>query len=341
MSHRRTFLPLYSQAVLSSMGCTPSADSARILLDTSIWICLGTDRMRSFLKKALSISVFCCVFAMPPGRPIATDDVAITTRTERSLMAALAKGDQKAVAALLDPDFQWVEANGKTHTKAQVLEDLTPFATDNQDAIDVRTLDLLGQGQRILGNHHNQRFAHIWVNRPAGWQALIFLDVPIPVERPEYTAIPKPPANPNADCENPCRTLPYKPENAAQEGALAAWFRLKNAEWHPNPEVWDANSDENHETISPRGDLPKLEHVAQLAQQRKMYGEKGANPGQPVLSMRMFDVGNVVVQECLEGPKGATKPTTFALRVFINRGTGWKIVLSGHTNIGQLSIASN
>ena len=254
---------------------------------------------------------------------------------------ALAKGAQKAAAALLDPDFQWVESNGTTHSKVQVLEDLAQFATDNEGAIDVRTLDLLGRGQRVLGMHHNQRFAHIWVKHSAGWQALVFLNIPIPAEREEYTALPKPPVNPEADCDNPCKTLPYKPENAAQEGAMAAWFRLKNAEWHPNPEVWDANSDENHETISPRGDLPKLEHVAQLAEQRKLFGEKGADPGQPVMSMRMFDVRNVVVQECLQGAVGAAKPTTFVLRVFINRGAGWKIVLSAQTNIGRRSSAEN
>ncbi len=302
--------------------------------------------MKLFIKMLVAIAVICCVFvtlasAANVAAPDDKADKAMYIQADRALIGALASGDQKAVAALLDQNFQWVEANGKIHTKAQILEDLTPFATGNQGPIDVRTLDLLGQAVRVLGIHHNQRFAHIWVNRPTGWQALVFLDIPIPAERAEYTAIPKPPANPDADCENPCRMLPYKPENAAQEGSLAAWFRLKNAEWHPNPEVWDANSDENHETISPRGDLPKLQHVVQLAQQRKLYGEKGADPGQPVMSMRMFDVGNVVVQECLQGPVGAAKPITFVLRVFVNRGAGWKIVLSAQTNIGQPGSGSN
>jgi hypothetical protein len=293
--------------------------------------------------------ICCCVFVILASRVAvaAVDDKDSKTdkatyiQADRALTAALVGGDQKAAAALLDQNFQWVETNGKIHTKAQVLEDLAPFATDNLGAIDVRTLDLLGQAERILGIHHNQRFAHLWVNRPTGWQALVFLDIPIPAETTEFTAVPRPPAHPDADCENPCRTLPYKPENAAQAGSLAAWFRLKNAEWHPNPEVWDADSDENHETISPRGDLPKLQHVMQLAEQRKLYGEKGADPGQPVMSMRMFDVGNVVVQECLQGPVGAANPITFVLRVFVNRGAGWKIVLSAQTNIGPSGSGSN
>lgn len=266
------------------------------------------------------------------NRPVAAADDAYR-QANQALADALAKSDKKAVSALLDDNFQWVEADGKMHTKAQVLEDLAPLAADNEGAMDVRNLDLLGQAERVLGMHHNQRFAHLWVKRPAGWQAILFLNIPIPPERQESTVTPRPPTNPDADCDNPCRTLPYKPEDAAQQGAMEAWFHLKTDEWHPNPEDWDAHSDENHETITPNGDLRKLEHVAQLAKERKLYGDKGANPGEPVLSMRMFDVGNVVIQECLQGRGAATKPTTFVSRVFINRGDGWKITLSAQTNI--------
>jgi hypothetical protein len=265
-------------------------------------------------------------------RPVAAANEAFR-QADHSLSEALAMGDKKAAAALLDDNFQWVDANGKMHTRAQVLENLAPLAADNEGAMDVRTLDLLGQAERVLGIHHNERFAHLWVKRPAGWQAILFLNIPIPEEREEPGVVPKPPTDPNADCDNPCRTLPFKPENAAQQGAMEAWFHLKTAEWHPDPVDWEAHADANHETISPRDDLRKLDHVVQLAQQRKVYGEKGADPGQPVMSMRMYDVGNVVIQECLQGPKGATKPTTFVTRVFVNRGDGWKITLSAATNI--------
>jgi hypothetical protein len=303
----------------------------------------GRKIMRNFISAKVAIVLLgCSLFAVTADRTMqAADDKQSYDNSVLNFKNALAKGDPQAVAGLLDDNFQGIEAHGEMHTKAQVLENLPAFAKDNEGDLDVRTLDLLGDAKRVLGIHHDQRFAHIWVKRPEGWRALVFLNIPIPPQRSENTVVPKAPSDPNADCENPCRTLPYKPENAAQEGAIATWFRLKNSEWHPNAEVWDANSDENHETISPRMDLPKLEHVVQLTQQRKLYGEKGANPGQPVLSMRMYDVGNVVVQECLQGPKGATKPVTFVMRVFINRGNGWKIILSAQTNIGQAGGESN
>ena len=48
-------------------------------------------------------------------------------------------------------------------------------------------------------------------------------------------APPNAPTYADKTCDNPCKTLPYKPENAVEEGALDTWFRLKNDEWHPNP----------------------------------------------------------------------------------------------------------
>src|SRR5579872_5448626 len=217
------------------------------------------------------------------SRPLAAaDETSAFRQADKSLADALGKGDAKAVAALLDDRFQWVEANGKIHTKAQVLEDLAQFAADNEGAIDARTVDFLGQVERVLGIHHNQRFAHLWVKNPSGWQAFVFLNIPIPAERPDYSATPNPPSDADKICDNPCKTLPYKPANAVEEGALEAWFHLKNDEWHPNPEDWAAHADDNHETLAPRSDLPKLQHVQELAEERKLYGENGGSAGSQV-----------------------------------------------------------
>src|SRR5579863_4193963 len=152
--------------------------------------------MRRFFLRALAPSLlFSAVLhtlSSGPFAAAAADDTPTFRRADRSLAEALATGDKKAVAALLDERFQWVEANGKIHTKAQVLDDLAQFAADNEGALDVRTVDFLGQVERELGIHHNQRFAHLWVKNPAGWQAFVYLNIPIPADRPDYTAPPNP-----------------------------------------------------------------------------------------------------------------------------------------------------
>jgi len=264
---------------------------------------------------------------------IAADEASAFRQADHNLTEALAKGDKNAVAALLDERFQWVEANGRIHTKAQVLDDLAQFAADNEGAMDMRTVDFLGRVERVLGMHHNQRFAHLWVKNPAGWQAFVYLNIPIPAERPDYMAPPSPPTEADKVCDNPCKTLPYKPENPAQQEAMETWFRLKNDEWHPNPDDWAAHADDNHETLTPRADIPKLQHVQELAEERKLYGEEGGTGGSSVLSMRMFDFGNIVIMQAFQGRNPSAKPTSWNLRLFLNRGDGWKIALSAQTNI--------
>lgn len=271
---------------------------------------------------------------MLPGIPMAhADDVSNFRQVDRTLSDALARGDKNTVAGLLDDRFVWVEASGKLHTKAQVLDDMAQFASDNEGTLDVRTVDFLGKVERELGMHHNQRFAHLWVKNPSGWQAFVFLNIPIPAERPDYMAPPNAPTDADKTCDNPCKTLPYKPENAAQEGAMKTWFILKNDEWHPNPDDWAAHSDDNHETLTPRADIPKMQHVHELEEERKLYGENGGSGGSSVLSMRMFDFGNVVIMQAFQGRNPSAKPTSWNLRLFINRGDGWKIALSAQTNI--------
>jgi len=49
--------------------------------------------------------------------------------------------------------------------------------------------------------------------------------------------------------------------------------------------------------------------------------------------MRMFEFGNVVIMQTFQGRNPNAKPTSWNLRVFLNRGEGWKIALSAQTNI--------
>jgi hypothetical protein len=291
--------------------------------------------MRHFFARGLAATfLLSAAWIAAPGTRIAAADVSPTFRqADHNLTEALANGDKKTVATLLDDRFQWIEANGKTHTKEQVLDDLAQFAADNEGALDVRSVDFLGQVERVLGLHHNQRFAHLWVKNAAGWQAFVFLNIPVPPERPDTTATPSAPTDADKVCENPCKTLPYKPSNPAEEGAMATWFRLKNDEWHPNPEDWAAHADDAHETLTPRTDILKLQHVEELAEERKLYGPEGGSGGSAVLSMRMFAFGNVVIMQAFQGRNPNAKPTSWNLRVFLNRGDGWKIALSAQTNI--------
>jgi hypothetical protein len=257
-------------------------------------------------------------------------------KAKHDLDGALQKRDKKAAALLLNGNFQWVNSAGDQHSKAQVLEYLDELASNNEGALDVRTTDFRGDVARLIGIHHNERFVHLWAKNHGAWEAFAFLDIPLPKERALDVDPPVPPKDPDAPCINPCQTVgDFKPADAKQAEALRVWLELKNSEWHPNGPVWGSHSDVYHETITSNMDMPMLQHVAQLSYARKLFGEKGGSPGEPVMQIKMFTFNNVVIQENLQGR--GTKPVTWIMRVFVNRGDDahpdWKICLSAQTRI--------
>jgi len=288
--------------------------------------------MRRFVKRALVIGVVCgAAYAALTSRSLAAGDEQAVFQADQSLAKALEKADKTTVDALLDENFEWTDAGGKTWTRAQVLQNLGALKIDSE----ADWTHNYGHVGVVLNIHHSPRFAHIWVQRPAGWRAFVYLDTPIPAQAPA-------PASAHYDassvCENPCKTLPYTPTTAVDKAILSTWQRGKNAEWHPDPDEWATQVGDEFLIIN---DLPRLrdgmaskaERVAQLVK-AKESGAAGV-PGDPVVSMRMFDFGGdaaVVISHHV--PRNGGKPY-YNVRVWIYRDGRWQIVVSQQTTIKE------
>src|SRR5262250_3259674 len=125
------------------------------------------------------------------------------------------------IAQWLDPDFTWTDRTGKTHPKAEVLSSLTLLSRD-ADA-DVQILDA-GKVVLIRGSHHipsqnaSVRFLRIWLKRRDAWQLLIYQETNKAEKNPEKRSGFGAPSNGAlVACENPCRTIPYKTNNPAEQ----------------------------------------------------------------------------------------------------------------------------
>src|ERR1700733_5973727 len=155
---------------------------------------------------------------------------AAALQADKALQQALEKKDGKAAGALLDEQFTWTDEAGRTRKKAQFLRDAAAGGTDGDTAYtDVKTHEY-GQLAVVTGTGtHNGNvrtfFARVWVKRPAGWLLLTHQDTAILTK-----AAPSAPAAASANgptdfagCENPCRTLPYKPKTAEQQEVVKAY----------------------------------------------------------------------------------------------------------------------
>ena len=138
--------------------------------------------MKSFSLHVLIVGVICTgiLVAGPLDRTLAAGDDAEQQALEadHSLVSALGKADKSATGKLLDADFVWTDADGKSLKKAKVLGDLPTYAADNQGDENVQS-HFYGQMETVLGVHHNARFLRVWVKRAAGWREFVDLDTPI------------------------------------------------------------------------------------------------------------------------------------------------------------------
>jgi len=285
--------------------------------------------MRSFSIHALMVGMVlgALLTTNPIGRAAAGDDAEqAALQADRSLLSALGKAESKEPGKLLDADFVWTNSDGKSLKRAEVLDDLPAYAGDNQGDENVQT-HFYGQVETVLGVHHSARFLRIWVKRPAGWREFVELDTPISARSA--------PASMEAgaaqgDCENPCRTVPYKPTTAVDKAILADWQKTKVEEWHPDAVDWPMHIADEFLIINNNGMRDKPERVAIAKKQQ----EAGAGaPGDPITAMEIHNFGDdAAVMISHHVPHRGGKPY-YNVRVWTVRDGRWQLAISQQSTI--------
>ncbi len=285
--------------------------------------------MKRFMTRALIVGLVCggAFGALLIGRAAAAGDAGqAAVEADHSLLNALGKADKVAAAKLLDANFVWTDVDGKSLKKAAVLGHLPAYAADNQGDTDVQSHSY-GEVETVYGAHHGARFLRVWVKRPAGWREFLELDTPIApksaiasVEREAGTG----------DCENPCRTVPYKPTTAMDKAILADWQKTKVEEWHPDAKDWPTHIADEFLIINNTSIRNKAERVA-IANKQQESGV-GA-PGAPITAMEIHDFGdNAAVMISHHVPYLGGKPY-YNVRVWTLRDGRWQLAISQQTTI--------
>jgi hypothetical protein len=282
------------------------------------------------LIRALIVGIACggALAAGPMGRvATAADGERAALQADRSLLSTLGKADKAGTGKLLDVDFVWTDSDGKSLTKAEVLRDLPTYATDNQGEENVQT-HFYGQVETVLGAHHNARFLRIWVRRPAGWREFVELDTPISTTRTAPASVEE--SATQGDCENPCRTVPYKPTTAMDTTILADWQKTKMEEWHPDAVDWPMHIADEFLIINNTAMRNKPERVA-IAQKQQAAGV--GTPGDPITAMEIHDFGDsAAVMISHHVPHRGGKPY-YNVRVWTLRDGRWQLAVSQQSSI--------
>jgi hypothetical protein len=258
----------------------------------------------------------------------AADGDGAAVQADRGLVAAVLRGDRKAVAALLDGQFAWTDMRGQTRRRTATLRNLQALAKEMHGQTDVKAFPY-GRLAVVTSAQPNARFLRVWVLRPQGWRAFATIGTAMAAGLVPFATTVK---SAGADCQNPCRTMPYQPVTANQKQIAAIFMRLKRDEWRPNPDDWAPYVLAGVDYVTSGGALSKAVRVGHLAELQK----SGAPvlPGDPVISMRIVEFGDAAVMAATHRPFRGGKPY-YSLRVWVYRDGRWQLANSQQTTIDR------
>jgi len=253
---------------------------------------------------------------------VAADDQSVL-QADHEFVQAAGKGDTATVGKVLDADFTWTDADGKTQTRAEVLDSLPTPALGIEAGAEVKH-HTYSQVGAVMSGRDKIHVLRLWVRRPVGWRLLVYHEVILGRQAPG------PSGSGVKGCENPCKTLPYKPRNEAEQGILASWQALETGVTNHDAAAWAPHIADEFVMLGSSNDHPlsKADRIATLNLQKQTgFGSAPA----PLVSAQMFDFGDAVVMTCQHQPY--TGKPVHVSRLWIKRNGQWVMSISYQTTM--------
>src|SRR6202047_4205482 len=190
-------------------------------------------------------------------------DTAVTLANHAFVQAA-AKQDSEEIGKLLDADFTWTNAAGKTTTRAEVVSSVPTSPMGDESAAKIEHRDY-GQVVAILSARDKNHVLRVWVKRGTNWRLLVYHQVSQAETAQSSTGTGV------AECQNPCKTLPYQPKNESEQAVVASWQALETGVATHDASAWAPHVDDSFVTISSSSDHPvfKADRIATLNLQKQ------------------------------------------------------------------------
>ena len=281
--------------------------------------------MRRFVLCSLLFGFLSCeLWATLSIESVAASDRDQLLGADGTFLEAVNKADKRALGNLLDPEFIWTDADGRTETREQTLENLPKLRISDGNKAEVKNYTY-GEVGVIEENQGRVHLLRVWVKRPAGWRQIVSQTV---------TSLDTPPSfAPGAgkDCENPCKTVPFKPRNETEHQVIAAYEGLESAAMAHDSARFSVYVADEFVAASSNSDriYDKRSRMADF--DRSKMG--GVAPT-PLVSARMFEFGDTVVMTSLHRPDRG-KPL-HVTRVWVKREGKWVETVSYQTAIQGL-----
>jgi Domain of unknown function (DUF4440) len=241
---------------------------------------------------------------------------------DHALLQAFASADKSALNQLLDPEFTWIDANGKSSARGQVLESLPKLANAKVEP----QLRAYNQVAVLRASRDRLHVLRIWVHRESGWRILLYQEV----QQVKKSESPNPARAAADDCENPCKSIPFAPETQSEKEAIASWQAVMRAMANNDAEAYAPLIADEFTATDTHHDRPysKSDRLAQI-KKLKLAGALSRPP--ELTGARMFDFGETVMMIAREQRPGAK--SYFNTRMWVKRDGRWQMLFSFNTRI--------
>jgi len=234
---------------------------------------------------------------------------------DRTLVQAIANGESAALERLADADFSWINAQGISQAREDVLKAIASGKGPKPvlgTGSDVQTgYRAYGSQLSVVTRHKDKSHSlHVWVRRPAGWRLLSIAEVI------EYASVPYGGTTVNATCPNPCTTVPFIPGNATQQAVMASW-----QEQQTGPEGWLRRVAQDNVGYSTNGTRTRDSRIA-VVNQQKASGASVASPS--LVWARIWDFNDAALMLSIQ--QGNNAKPVWSSRVFFNQNGLWQMV---------------
>lgn len=282
--------------------------------------------------KLLSVvvaAVLCtAVWATTQSRQNLADEEQSLARADRALFAT-GKSLVPLDDNLFDPNISWTDSFGMTRNKSAIVRDFKSgkdLPLEARSAQGARTTHIDGQIAVVQQNSGKLYLLRVWVKRQSGWQLLIYQAV--------STGVPATAEPGKKDCENPCNTVPFQPENGDQGEVIHAYQAVERAVAAHDSAAWGAHIAGEFFAVTSNSDRPldKAARMAGLDSQKVA----GISPF-PLVSARMFEFGNAMVMISLQQPQHGLP--LHVTRVWFKRNGVWLEAYSYQTTIQAVKSA--
>jgi Domain of unknown function (DUF4440) len=265
---------------------------------------------------------------------LGSSSVAAATAAEadKSFVAAVSKADKNRTDSLLDGEFTWTDRTGQTREKAAVLRDLASLARSSDTDVIVAEhgkVVLIRGRHAIPAQQTAVRFARVWVQRPSGWRLLAYQETTQAEKTPEKRAgFGSPSGGAPVSCDNPCKTVPYKPAGAAEQEIVSMWQAVERTVLTNDVDAWIPNFTDDFLFVTPDGGEPlnKADRVAMIKELKRT--NTTLIPAE-VVSMKVWVLGDSAVMRSEHKPlHGRVLHVT---RVFVKQAGHWQIAFGQQT----------